>query len=277
MTFISVEHLIQGRLVREGAGVKLQRYIGADRANPFEPILLFDYFDSTDELDFMAGFPPHPHRGFETITYLLHGTITHEDNTGRKGVIGPGDVQWMTAGKGIIHSEMPSSSNGRLQGLQLWLNLPAAKKMSEPRYQEVLSAQLPVEEQDSGVRIKVIAGVTEKGTSSPITDIATKPLFFDFCIPEDGLMTQHIPSNYQALLFVLSGSVSIAGTLIEQGVLAALDSNEQLVVKGEQNSQCLLIAATKLQEPIVRHGPFVMNTQEEVMQALADFRSGQFL
>lgn len=276
MLAIDVKRLINGLLIREGAGVKLHRYIGVDRSNDLEPFLLFDYFDSTDPLDFMAGFPPHPHRGFETITYLFHGEITHEDNKGHRGTIGAGDVQWMTAGKGIVHSEMPSSHSGRLQGLQLWLNLPAAEKMREPRYQEMSGAQLPVEGDNSGVKIKVIAGTTDKGTTSPIVDIATKPLFFDISMRAGSSMQQRIPPNNQAILFVVSGEVNVAGKKINHGVLAELSSGELLTLNANETSHCLLIAATKLHEPITRHGPFVMNTQEEVMQALDDFRNGNF-
>jgi len=276
MQKIEVSRLITGTLIREGGGVKLLRYLGADRTNEFEPILLFDYFDSTDPLDYMAGFPSHPHRGFETITYLLHGSITHEDNKGNKGVIGPGDVQWMTAGKGIVHSEMPSSETGRLMGLQLWLNLPASEKMCAPRYQDMLSAQLPIEPMESGVQVKVVAGQTDKGTRSPVTDIATRPLFLDISLPAGAVFQQHISNDYQAILFVVNGAVSIEGKDIKQGLLAALSPGELLTVKGTENSQCLLIAARKLHEPVARYGPFVMNTQEEVMQALDDFRSNKF-
>ena len=276
MHTLKIERLIQGALVREGAGVKLQRYVGADRTNSLEPILLFDYFNSTDLLDYMAGFPPHPHRGFETITYLLHGHITHEDNKGHKGVIGPGDVQWMTAGKGIIHSEMPVASQGRFQGLQLWLNLPAAQKMREPRYQEMISQQLPIEQQEQGACIKVIAGATDKGTCSPIVDIATNPLFFDMHLPKESTVIQHVPTDYQTLLFVVSGKVRVGDQYIEQNILAVLSTGEVVQVSAEENSQCFLIAAAKLNEPIVRHGPFVMNTQEEIRQAVTDFHSGCF-
>lgn len=276
MNEIKVARLINGTLFREGAGVKLFRYIGADASNELEPFLLFDYFDSSDELDYMAGFPSHPHRGFETITYLLHGSISHEDNKGHKGVIGAGDVQWMTAGKGIIHSEMPSSSSGRLQGLQLWLNLPAAEKMNEPHYQEKSGTELPIESHDSGLKIKVIAGTTDKGTSSPIKGIATRPLFFDIYIPESGIFTQLIPENYQAILFVLSGAVRVGDHRITQGIMAALTEGNTLNINGLESSQCLLIAAAKLHEPITRHGPFVMNTPDEIVQALHDFRNGLF-
>ncbi|MGC1183520.1 pirin family protein [Legionella sp.] len=276
MPDIKVVRLINGVLIREGAGVKLHRYIGVERTNDFEPLLLFDYFDSNNPMDFMAGFPPHPHRGFETITYLLAGSITHEDNKGHKGVIGAGDVQWMTAGKGIVHSEMPSSESGCLKGMQLWLNLPAAEKMGAPRYQEILSSQLPLEKNEFGSVTKVIAGKTDKGTTSPIKDIATNPLFFDITLPIDASVQQHIPDNYEAVLLVILGAVWVGEQLVEQGVLAKLSAGKVITLKGGKNSQCVLIAAMKLHEPIVRHGPFVMNTEAEVMQALDDFRSGKF-
>lgn len=276
MREIKVERLIKGILVREGAGVKLHRYIGIEKTNDFEPLLLLDYFNSTDPLDYMAGFPPHPHRGFETITYLLDGSITHEDNKGHKGVIAAGDVQWMTAGKGIIHSEMPSSASNRLHGLQLWLNLPAAEKMNPPRYQEMLSNQLPVETNNEGVRVKIIAGQTDEGTHSPIIGIATQPLFFDITLPPGASMHQQIPNDYQAILLVISGTVCIGEQLVEPDTLAKLGCGDSLLLKGETASQCILIAAARIHQPITRHGPFVMNTQEEIIQALDDFRSGRF-
>ncbi|ABQ54014.1 pirin family protein [Legionella pneumophila serogroup 1] len=279
MKAIEVERLIQGTLIREGGGVKLRRYIGADKTNHFEPILLFDYFDSSDPLDYLAGFPPHPHRGFETITYLMEGSITHEDNKGNKGVINAGGVQWMTAGKGIIHSEMPSSSTGRLHGLQLWLNLPAAEKWREPRYQEKSSDQLPIEVMESGATIKVIAGRIDQGLSSPIVEIATRPLFLDINLPANATIQQTIPDDYQAVLFVIEGAVNTGGQQITAGTLASLTNGERIQIEGkdkENRNHCLLIAAAKLHEPIVRYGPFVMNTQEEITQAIHDFRTGHF-
>ncbi|KTD69491.1 MULTISPECIES: pirin family protein [Legionella] len=275
MSEIKVERLIKGILVREGAGVKLHRYIGIERSNDFEPLLLLDYFNSTDPLDYMAGFPAHPHRGFETITYLLDGSITHEDNKGHKGTIAAGDVQWMTAGKGIVHSEMPST-NGRLHGFQLWLNLPASEKMRAPRYQEMQGTQLPVETHDSGGQIKVIAGQTDKGTVSPITGIATHPLLFDIVLPPEASIQQHIPKDYQAILLVISGTVRIGEQLVQHDTVAKLGAGDVLLLKSETASQCILIAAARIHEPITRHGPFVMNTQEEIIQAMDDFRSGRF-
>jgi redox-sensitive bicupin YhaK (pirin superfamily) len=273
MDFSEIKQLIHGSLVREGAGVKLHRYIGADRSNDYEPFLLFDYFNSKDKLDFIAGFPPHPHRGFETITYLLQGSITHEDNKGHKGVIRAGDVQWMTAGKGIFHSEMPAHLDA-LQGIQLWLNLPAAEKMTNPRYQEKTSAELPVTVLKSGIVVKVIAGTSDAGVSSPIEGIATKPLFLDVSSPATTTFQQTIPKDYQAILFVVKGQITLGGQSIEQGYLAALTEGKEVLWQSTEESQCFLIAAKKIHEPIARYGPFVMNTQEEIMQAMSDFRSG---
>lgn len=274
---VKITKLIKGRLIREGAGVKLQRYIGLERTNDLEPLLLLDYFDSCDPLDFMAGFPPHPHRGFETITYLWHGAISHEDNKGHKGRIAAGDVQWMTAGRGIVHSEMPDANSPRLQGLQLWLNLPAAEKMCPPRYQEYAGAELPLEQHASGAVVKIIAGSTDKGTCSPISGIATKPLFFELKLPAQSQIQQSIPAGYSAVLLLISGQANIEGQTIEALNLASLTNEGGLLtIEAEQDSVMVLIAARILAEPIVRHGPFVMNTQEEIISALNDFRSGQF-
>ncbi len=277
MQEITIEQQLVGTLMREGAGVKLHRYIGADRNNFYEPILLFDFFDSTNELDYIAGFPSHPHRGFETVTYVLAGQIAHQDNQGHQGVIGPGDVQWMTAGRGIIHSEMPKRTKEGLTGLQVWLNLPAANKLIKPHYQEFAAAQLPLEQHDSGVLIKVIAGETDKGTKSPIAGIATDPLFLDIQLPAQQVMQQHIPSGHQSLLFVLTGEVMIQGQIIEQRRLATLTPGKRVMLQGlTETARCLLIAAKKLKEPIARLGPFVMNSEDEVLQALEDYRNNRF-
>ncbi|KTD17860.1 pirin family protein [Legionella jordanis] len=276
MASIQVERLIRGTLIREGAGVKLQRYIGTTRSNEFDPILLLDFFDSQDPMDYAAGFPQHPHRGFETVTYVLKGQIEHQDNHGHHGIIGPGDVQWMTAGRGIIHSEMPKVQAEGLTGLQLWLNLPAASKLTAARYQEFSSKQLPVERQDSAVTIKVIAGKTSKGTASPIQGMATEPLFFDIHMKANASLEEHIPSTHRALLFVLSGEISLNKQSIPEGTLAALGVGRHLILHSHKDSHYLLIAAKQLKEPIAWLGPFVMNTQEEVLQALDDFKQNRF-
>lgn len=276
MKTIAIDHIKSGVLIREGAGVKLHRYLGVDPTNEYEPILLFDFFDSSDPMDFIAGFPPHPHRGFETVTYLLAGQISHEDNHGHKGLIGAGDVQWMTAGRGIIHAEMPQKAP-QLTGLQLWLNLPAADKMKAPNYHEVPSSQLPVEYSDEGVIVKVIAGETASGTRSPITGIATEPLFLDIKLPAGQQWRQKIPLSHQALVFVLEGEVEIAQQTVMRHKMALLTAGEQVTLQAHaEPTHCLLIAAKKLHEPIARLGPFVMNTQQEVLQALEDFRNNRF-
>ncbi|KTD18798.1 pirin-like protein [Legionella lansingensis] len=276
MENIGVKQILTGTLIREGAGVKLHRYIGTTRRNDFDPILLLDYFDSDDPMDYIAGFPEHPHRGFETVTYLLDGQMEHQDNHGHQGILGPGDVQWMTAGRGIIHSEMPRQKEGRLRGLQLWLNLPSAKKLSTPRYQEFTDKQMPVEVQDSGISIKVIAGKTKKGTSAPIHDIATEPMFFDIHLPKKAAVYEEIPPSHQALLLVLAGEVSITGQVVPERTLAVLSPGEKLILQGAKEAHCLLIAAKRLKEPVAWLGPFVMNTQEEVMKALDDYRNHRF-
>ena len=278
MQQITVNQLRNGQVVREGAGVKLTRYIGADRHNDFEPFLLFDFFDSNDPMDYIGGFPAHPHRGFETITYLLQGKIRHQDNKGHEGVIGAGDVQWMTAGRGVIHSEMPMQEDEkRLTGLQLWLNLPAASKLCTPAYHEFTASQLPVEQHANGVIIKVIAGMTVNNTASPIIGIETAPLFFDIFIPTTQQCMQVIPATHQALIFVLSGELIIQQVRVPKATLAVLNLGEELVMQAtSSDTRCLLIAAKKLHEPIARLGPFVMNSDEEIASALDDFRNNRF-
>ncbi|MDP1601810.1 MAG: pirin family protein [Legionella sp.] len=278
MQEIKISEVRDGVMFREGAGVKLYRYIGADRRNNSEPFLLFDYFDSDDPMDYQAGFPAHPHRGFETITYLLEGKIKHQDNKGHEGIIGPGDVQWMTAGKGVVHSEMPEPNSKRLKGLQLWLNLPAKQKLSPPAYQEFGASELPIEYLDNGTTIKVIAGQTMQGTRSPIVGIATDPLFLDIQLPLKAQLKQLIPPSHQALIFVLTGEVIIQEQGVVAGKLALLSAGEELIMNASSSSAAhyLLIAAKKIGEPIARLGPFVMNTDEEIAEALDDFRNNRF-
>lgn len=275
---IIVEEIREGRMLREGAGVKLQRFIGAERGNPFEPILLFDYFHSNNPLDYQAGFPHHPHRGFETITYLLKGTIHHRDNHGHEGHIAAGDMQWMTAGAGIIHSEMPmGDSNQWLQGIQIWLNLPAAQKMIKPHYQEFKHHEFSIEQDENQLHIKVLAGETTKGTGSPLIATATEPYFFDIHMPAHSSWEQKIPDTHQSLVFVLEGELCIAEQWVSKECLAALSAGDVLQIKTEKKSaQFLFIAAKKLHEPIARLGPFVMSNAEEIAAAIEDFRLQRF-
>lgn len=260
--------------------MKLRRYIGMERHNDLDPFLLLDVFDATDPLDYMAGFPPHPHRGFETITYLLEGKIVHKDNHGHQGEIAAGDVQWMTAGRGIIHSEMPSKEQ-RLWGLQLWLNLPAAQKMVEPRYQEYKAKELPIVSLKNGILIKVIAGTTSDGTVSPIKGVATDPLFFDITLPLKQTYELQIPNAHQCILFVLDGALRLPNedntSTINRNTLISINSINSLTIEGaSEHCRCLFIAARKIGEPVERLGPFVMNTREEVLQAVDDFQNQRF-
>ena len=281
MSKTQIEQILTGTLLREGAGVKLFRYIGADKRNDFDPFLLFDFFDSNDPMDYIGGFPEHPHRGFETVTYLLHGKMVHHDNQGHVGIIGPGDVQWMTAGRGIIHSEMPQTS-GHLCGMQLWLNLPATHKLTTPFYQEFISEELPRERNQDGTIIKVIAGISPVDDKpSPIQNKHTDPFFFDITLPTSNTFEYSLPATHRCILFVLKGSLEVhteTGTqCINKKEMAILGTGEELAFKAMENlTQCLLIGAKKLHEPVVRLGPFVMNTQEEVLQALDDYRNMRF-
>lgn len=274
---IQVAYCQKGTLMREGAGVKLRRYIGADRKNDCEPILLLDYFDSDNPMDYMGGFPSHPHRGFETVTYLLHGKMKHQDNQGHEGTIGPGDVQWMTAGRGLLHSEMPAQLEGRLTGIQLWLNLPHARKFIPPAYQEFTHEDFFIEHHENGAQVKVIAGKTNKGTCSPLRDIATDPLFFDIKLLPFQQFEQTILTTHQAIILILSGELMIQNQLIPAESLAVLSAGDLLTLQTEASGvHCLLIAAKKLHEPIARLGPFVMCTDDEIAQAMDDLRNNRF-
>lgn len=275
MPTLSLEATRKGTLVREGGGVKLHRYIGMGQDNDYEPFLLMDFFDSTNPLDFMAGFPSHPHRGFETITYLLEGKIAHEDNYGHKGIISAGGVQWMTAGRGVIHSELPSAAEPALKGWQIWLNLPAAYKMTPPDYQEYTAEQFPVEHHP-GCRIKIIAGATAQGTQGPIKGIPVNPLFFDISLDANTDFQQAILPSHQTIIFLYNGSVTITGKTVLKNELALLTSGDTLQLHASESSQFLLLSAQKLYEPIARRGPFVMNTEEEILQAIEDFRQHRF-
>ncbi|QBS13409.1 pirin family protein [Legionella geestiana] len=276
-----VRRLLTGRLMREGAGVKLHRYIGMDPHNEYDPFLLLDFFDSDDPMDYIGGFPDHPHRGFETITYLLHGRLHHRDNHGHEGVLEPGGVQWMTAGRGIIHSEMPRQQSGRLCGIQLWLNLPAAEKRMAPHYHEFSAESFPLEQNKAGVTVKVIAGTTDAGTSSPVARRVTDPVLLDIHLGAGARFVQTLPDTHEAFLFLLQGSFMVIGEkssqAVHEGILASLGSGGAVSLEGvAPENRCLLIAGRRLNEPVSRLGPFVMNTHEEILEAIDDFRNHRF-
>jgi quercetin 2,3-dioxygenase len=274
----NVTRIVNGTETSDGAGVSLRRYIATPQLDMLDPFLLLDMFSSDNPDDYIAGFPPHPHRGFETVTYLLHGNMRHRDSAGHEGVIRSGGVQWMTAGSGIEHSEMPEQDKGLLQGFQLWVNLPASQKMMPPRYQELEPEQMPIEEVD-GVSIRVIAGETSRGTRGPVTQIAAQPIYFDVELAANRVFEQTLGEHHAALVFVVAGEISIQGTSstsVIKNQLAVLSPGTQLKIAAKADSRFLLIAGQPFHEPVARYGPFVMNTREEIDQAFRDYRSGQF-
>jgi len=274
--------LVEPEPVTEGAGVKLRRSIASRELDYVDPFLLLDDFRSHNPADFLAGFPMHPHRGIETVTYLLDGLVHHQDSMGNAGNITAGDVQWMTAGRGILHEEMPQRHNGVLQGFQLWVNLPAKDKMMRPRYQDVPAARIPDVERPNGIHIRVIAGEVD-GVPGPVTDIVADPLFLDVAIPPHSSFVQVVERGHTALAYVFEGAGTFgvadgnAGTDIEATQLAIFDDGDLLEVQtDDEGVRFLLIAGKPLHEPVARYGPFVMNTQAEILQTLKELREGKF-
>jgi len=241
-----------------------------------------DEFHSDKPDDYIAGFPDHPHRGFETVTYMIAGRIRHKDNAGHEGVINPGDVQWMTAGRGIIHSEMPEQENGLLWGFQIWINLPASKKMQAPNYQEFDQDELPLEVRDGNVTLHVIAGETSQGTVSPVKNIATQTIYFNISMPPNTELAEPVAIGLNSFIYVYVGSITITNnkdinTTIKKGTLAVLDDGDGIFIKANNTgAKLILLAAQPINEPIVRGGPFVMNTRDEIQQAFADLEQGRF-
>ena len=279
----SVIQATQGMSTSDGAGVKLTRMMGFQALDMLDPFLLFDVFRSDDAQDYIAGFPPHPHRGFETVTYLLNGRVRHQDSEGHNGVIEAGDVQWMTAARGIVHSEMPEQEDGLLEGFQLWVNLPGALKMSEPRYQEFSHTTIPLESRDPSTTLRVIAGRTSAGTVGPVKGIPTEPIYLDVELGVDGAFLEPVPHSHNAFIYVIEGAVSVLGEhsredqVVEARTLAVLGDGDRVQIAGREPGNRLLLAAGKrLDEPVVRGGPFVMNSHAELLQAYHDFERGVF-
>jgi len=277
-----VSRIIKGMPATDGAGVELTRVIGQPALAMLDPFLLLDAFRSDRPEDYLAGFPPHPHRGFETVTYLLAGRMRHRDNAGHEGVIAPGGIQWMTAGRGIVHSEMPEQENGLLEGFQLWVNLPAAHKMDPPGYQEYPAEQIPLESRERGVEVRVIAGVTSKGTRGPVVQPLTEPLYLDVRVPAGGEFTERLPDTHNAFVYVIQGPVTARdadGRVVQLGrddlgVLAR--GGVVRVEAGNEATRFLVVAGRPLNEPVARGGPFVMNTKAEIQQAFEDYGQGRF-
>src|SRR5689334_13850280 len=265
----------------DGAGVKLTRVIGQPALPDLDPFLMLDEFGSDKGADYIGGFPDHPHRGFETVTYMLAGRMRHGDNRGNVGLLRPGSVQWMTAGRGIVHSEMPEQENGLLWGYQLWVNLPAADKMTAPRYQDIDPEVIPLVELEGGVRVKVIAGRVG-GQSGPVEGVPTDPTYLDVTLPAGAEFLHAVPQDYTAFAYVIEGAVRLGpethGEAVRQGELAVLGPGDTIRAGAEasQAARLLIVAGRPLHEPIAKYGPFVMNTEAELQRAFADFRSGQF-
>src|SRR5690242_10614867 len=273
-----VVKLSRGQQTSDGAGVKLNRVIGNRGLSELDPFLLLDEFRSEDGADYIAGFPDHPHRGFETVTYMLAGRMRHGDNKGHTGRLDAGSVQWMTAGRGIVHSEMPEQENGLMQGFQLWVNLPAKDKMIAPRYQEIPPADIPVAALPGGVTAKVIAG-TVGATRGPVTGIATEPTLLDLALPAGTQAVVPLPPGHNVFLYAFEGEAAIgeAGTRLPRGSIAVLGEGDHAALTAPgASTRVLLAAARPLGEPVARYGPFVMNTADEIRQAIVDFQSGRF-
>jgi len=270
--------VVSGQPASDGAGVSLFRVIGTPQLDNVDPFLLLDEFRSDRPDDYLAGFPDHPHRGFETVTYMLAGAMEHRDHKGNHGLLGPGSVQWMTAGRGIIHSEMPRQQDGLMWGFQLWVNLPASHKMTAPRYQDIAPERVPAVVLD-GVRVRVLAGEAQ-GRRGPVEGIVTEPLYLDVALDAGAALEQPLPPEHAAFVYVFEGAALVGepATAVERGRLAVLGPGEAVRLAAQtQPSRLLLLAARPLREPIARYGPFVMNTRAEIGQALQDFQNGTFL
>ena len=281
----AIKQVIEPQLVIEGAGVKLLRSFGPSRANPFDPFLLFDHFAFNDPIEGpLMGFPTHPHRGIETVTYMIEGNVRHRDSLGNIGVIGPGDVQWMTSGRGILHEEMPRRGpDGTIMGFQLWVNLPAAQKMSAPRYQEIVADSIP-SVQRNGTRVRAVAGEFA-GVRGPVTEIAAQPLYMDVTLEPGSAINLAVKHKHTVVAYVFEGSglfggdANGSGDFIEAVHMLVFGDGDQVRAEAGPGSHLrfMLMAGAPFNEPIYPYGPFVMNTRQEIEQALADLRNGTFV
>ena len=274
MTARKIQQIIDSVPASDGAGVKLRRSLGSADHLRADPFLMLDEFSSENPDDYVAGFPSHPHRGFETVTYLLDGHMLHEDHLGNRGDLKSGAVQWMTAGRGIIHSEMPQQENGRMRGFQLWINLPAKEKMKPAGYRDIQPDEIPVVELPGGGRAKIVAGTYEKA-DGPIRGGTTDPIYWDVALPSNGLFSSEVKNSHSVYLYPFEGSIEVADRVLKThqgGVLGPGDSVE--VRAGADGARFLLLAARPLREPVVQYGPFVMNTRAEIEQAIRDYQSG---
>ncbi|MFC7301439.1 pirin family protein [Cognatiluteimonas weifangensis] len=280
-----VARIVRGVPTSDGAGVKLTRVIGSPQLDMLDPFLMLDEFGTDRAEDYIAGFPDHPHRGFETVTYMLDGRMRHKDNHGNEGLLVPGSVQWMTAGRGLVHSEMPEQEEGRMRGFQLWVNLPASAKMGEPRYQEFAPERIPLAAPAGGVAVKVIAGVVPDADGTPvrgpIEQPATAPTYLDIALEPGAGWEYRLPEGHNAFAYVFEGAAAVgvgeAARTLATHELGVLGGGDAFLVRADaQGARLILVAGRPLHEPVARYGPFVMNTREQVMQAFVDFQEGRF-
>ncbi|WP_095093451.1 pirin family protein [Pseudomonas sp. Irchel 3A5] len=275
--FRKVLSIQAGQPASDGAGVKLTRVFGGQGVEQFDPFLMLDEFGSDKPDDYIAGFPPHPHRGFETVTYMLEGRMRHEDHMGNVGLLQGGGVQWMTAARGVIHSEMPEQEEGTMRGFQLWLNLPGKTKLSDASYQDIQPENIPRLTTSDGVEVVVIAGQFDDGQiqqAGAVQRPDTEPQYFDFHMPAGSSISPRVPDGHRVLLYVYEGSLDVAGQpqTVSTSRMVRLSEEGELQLNTANGARVLLIAGKPLREPIVQYGPFVMNTREEIEQALRDFR-----
>jgi len=278
MSIIEVKKVVKAIQTSDGAGVKLKRSMGVPELDFIDPFLMFDEFGSENKDDYIAGFPAHPHRGIETVTYMLAGRFKHEDSTGSKGEMGPGSVQWMTAAGGIIHSEMPIMKEGKLHGFQLWVNMPAKLKMGRPSYQNIKPEEIP-EFKDQGKKIKIIAGKYQDKIG-PVKGISVDPIYIDIELEKDKIFNFIIPSSHNAFVYLVTGEIKIGNKKHDQlqnSSLICLQNGNDLNISAIIKSKFLVIAGKPIGEPIARGGPFVMNTKEEILKAVQDYHSGNFV
>ena len=278
MKQVEVSKIIDPMSASDGAGVKLKRSIGTPLIDYLDPFLMLDEFGSENKDDYIGGFPPHPHRGIETVTYMLSGEFEHEDSTGAKGKMSSGDVQWMKTGGGIIHSEMPAMSEGKLHGFQLWINMPAKLKMSKPEYIYINAEQMKVYK-DSEKKIKIISGKFND-IEGPVKGHNVEPVYFDVELEKDKIFNFDLPTTHNSFVYLVEGEIKIGDKnhdKVNDSTLIILTKDEKLKVKGVTKSKFLLISGKPLGEPIARGGPFVMNTKQEILQALKDYNSGNFV
>jgi redox-sensitive bicupin YhaK (pirin superfamily) len=273
----TIEQLVAGQATSDGAGVKLTRVLTQNLQHRLDPFLMLDAFGSDQPDDYIAGFPDHPHRGFETVTYMIAGRMLHRDSAGHEGLLENGGVQWMTAGKGVIHSEIPQQEAGVMEGFQLWLNLPQRDKMNTPWYRDFKADDLPKFVTEEGVAVTVIAGESH-GVTGAVTRYTTQPNYLDLHLPAGARFAQQLPAGHNAFVYVYRGEVSIAGKAVPVQRMAILANDAQsdgVVIEASADAKVLLISGQPLKEPIVQYGPFVMNSKDEIYQALSDFRDGR--